>query len=344
MLVVAFAGPGSRPDWPLWVEPLDDVAWPHRDCASASRPRRACSSRDPHLRHCDEIVIHAMPARRQSWDLLSWFERLTSLLRDRLAGCHPGRIDTSPGWPFVNSIPWPARCILTRVRRHITAVGRLIRTSSGRQSRNSTYYALGGTPLTSAPAQAKRPARYSRQADRTRRWRDHGWNRLGSDGVEEVMAVNHGCPFLGSLAVVLAVVGCGDGSGSSPAASSVGAPVLEEAVNLPTNDWAGGVSEEALVGGTLAVDSDGCVFQGGRAGRRVYATWPAGFSASIGSDGVRLFDTDGVEVATEGETVEMSGGYHEPPESHRCLPAGGAEIAVVQSQATVTARGTETTA
>ena len=40
-------------DLALWIEPLEGEAWPHRE-----------------LRLGEEMVIHAMPARRQYWDLL----------------------------------------------------------------------------------------------------------------------------------------------------------------------------------------------------------------------------------------------------------------------------------
>ena len=58
-------------DWPLWVEPLDEEAWPHRELRLGF---------DTHARLLEavvlisesgeELVIHAMPARRQYWDLL----------------------------------------------------------------------------------------------------------------------------------------------------------------------------------------------------------------------------------------------------------------------------------
>ncbi|WP_338750229.1 toxin [Janibacter alittae] len=58
-------------DWPLWVEPIDDEDWPHREL-------RLGFDTQAHLLEIvvlnfesgDEMVIHAMPARKQYWDLL----------------------------------------------------------------------------------------------------------------------------------------------------------------------------------------------------------------------------------------------------------------------------------
>ncbi len=58
-------------DWPLWIEPLEEDDWPHRELRLGF---------DTHARLLetvvlisqdgDEMVIHAMPARRQYWELL----------------------------------------------------------------------------------------------------------------------------------------------------------------------------------------------------------------------------------------------------------------------------------
>lgn len=57
--------------WPQWIEPLADDDWPHRELRLGF---------DAHARLLEtvvlvfesgnELVIHAMPARRQFWDLL----------------------------------------------------------------------------------------------------------------------------------------------------------------------------------------------------------------------------------------------------------------------------------
>jgi hypothetical protein len=129
--------------------------------------------------------------------------------------------------------------------------------------------------------------------------------------------------LLVSLALVVLAVGCGDRPASDPSTSSVGTTASEQSVDLPTNGWSGGSANEALISGTLSVDGDDCVLLAGREGRRLYTTWPAGFSASRGAEGVRLFDADGSEVAVEGDTVEMSGGYGEVSEPHPCFPRVG---------------------
>jgi hypothetical protein len=58
-------------DWPQWIEPLEDDDWPHRELRLGF---------DTHARLLEtvvlifdsgeELVIHAMPARKQYWDLL----------------------------------------------------------------------------------------------------------------------------------------------------------------------------------------------------------------------------------------------------------------------------------
>jgi len=58
-------------DWPLWVEPLDEEEWPHREL-------RPGFDTQPRLLEMvvltfesgDEMVIHAMLARKQYWQLL----------------------------------------------------------------------------------------------------------------------------------------------------------------------------------------------------------------------------------------------------------------------------------
>ena len=59
-------------DWPLWVEPLDEEEWPHREL----RPGFDTQARLLEMvvltfESGDEMVIHAMPARKQYWELLA---------------------------------------------------------------------------------------------------------------------------------------------------------------------------------------------------------------------------------------------------------------------------------
>ena len=58
-------------EWPPWVEPLDDDDWPHRelrlgfDTAGRLLETVVLTSESG-----NELVIPAMPARKQYWDLL----------------------------------------------------------------------------------------------------------------------------------------------------------------------------------------------------------------------------------------------------------------------------------
>ena len=55
-----------------WVEPLDDVDWPHRELRLGfDTQARLLETVVLISASGDEMVIHAMPARRQYWDLLS---------------------------------------------------------------------------------------------------------------------------------------------------------------------------------------------------------------------------------------------------------------------------------
>ena len=58
-------------DWPHWIEPLEEDDWPHRELRLGF-DARACLLETVVLvfESGEEIVIHAMPARRQFWDLL----------------------------------------------------------------------------------------------------------------------------------------------------------------------------------------------------------------------------------------------------------------------------------
>lgn len=59
-------------DWPLWVEPLDEDDLPHRELRLGfDTQARLLETVVLIFASGDEMVIHAMPARRQYWDLLS---------------------------------------------------------------------------------------------------------------------------------------------------------------------------------------------------------------------------------------------------------------------------------
>jgi hypothetical protein len=59
-------------DWPLWVEPLDEEDLPHRELRLGfDTQARLLETVVLIFASGDEMVIHAMPARRQYWDLLS---------------------------------------------------------------------------------------------------------------------------------------------------------------------------------------------------------------------------------------------------------------------------------
>lgn len=57
--------------WAQWIEPLADDDWPHRELrlgfdTHARLPERVVLV----FESGDELVIHAMPARKQYWTLL----------------------------------------------------------------------------------------------------------------------------------------------------------------------------------------------------------------------------------------------------------------------------------
>ncbi len=60
-------------DWPQWIEPLDDEDdWPHRQLRLGfDTHTRLLETVVLVFESGEEIVIHAMPARKQFWDLLS---------------------------------------------------------------------------------------------------------------------------------------------------------------------------------------------------------------------------------------------------------------------------------
>ena len=58
-------------DWLLWVEPIDDEDWPHRELRLGfDTQARLLEIVVLNFESGDEMVIHAMPARKQYWDLL----------------------------------------------------------------------------------------------------------------------------------------------------------------------------------------------------------------------------------------------------------------------------------
>lgn len=59
-------------DWPLWIEPLDEEEnWLHRELRLGfDTEARLLETVVLIFESGDEMVIHAMPARKQYWDLL----------------------------------------------------------------------------------------------------------------------------------------------------------------------------------------------------------------------------------------------------------------------------------
>ena len=59
-------------EWPQWIEPLDDVDdWPHRELRLGFDTRgRLLEIVVLVFESGNELVIHAMPARTQFWELL----------------------------------------------------------------------------------------------------------------------------------------------------------------------------------------------------------------------------------------------------------------------------------
>lgn len=58
--------------WSHWVEPIEDDDWPHRELRLGFDTRaRLLETVVLVFESGNELVIHAMPARRQFWDLLT---------------------------------------------------------------------------------------------------------------------------------------------------------------------------------------------------------------------------------------------------------------------------------
>jgi hypothetical protein len=55
----------------LWIEPLEEEEWPHRELRLGfDTQARLLETVVLIFKSGQEMVIHAMPARQQSWDLL----------------------------------------------------------------------------------------------------------------------------------------------------------------------------------------------------------------------------------------------------------------------------------
>ncbi|NJC23693.1 hypothetical protein BJ994_002769 [Arthrobacter pigmenti] len=58
-------------DWSQWIEPLEEDDWPHRELRLGFDTRtRLLETVVLVFESGEEMVIHAMPARRQYWNLL----------------------------------------------------------------------------------------------------------------------------------------------------------------------------------------------------------------------------------------------------------------------------------
>jgi len=108
-------------------------------------------------------------------------------------------------------------------------------------------------------------------------------------------------------------------------------------IPLPTSDWRpGDRSMQALGGGEIAIDPQGCVYLAS-GGAKTYAVWPDGYSTELVDGTVVIVDDQGREVAREGQQIRAGGGYSEPGEyaAEPCLPSGAAEVFYVQSEITL---------
>lgn len=58
-------------DWSHWIEPLEDDDWPHRELRLGfDTQARLLETVVLIFESGEELVIHAMPARKQFWELL----------------------------------------------------------------------------------------------------------------------------------------------------------------------------------------------------------------------------------------------------------------------------------
>lgn len=85
-------------------------------------------------------------------------------------------------------------------------------------------------------------------------------------------------------------------------------------ITLNTSSWDGGYGMEAVVGGIVRVDADGCVYLDGfRPGVVSNVVWPAGYTATRRADGtVTISNPGGVVVAATGHRLRASGGERQP--------------------------------
>jgi len=57
--------------WSHWIEPLEDDDWPHRELRLGfDTQARLLETVVLIFESSEELVIHAMPARKQFWELL----------------------------------------------------------------------------------------------------------------------------------------------------------------------------------------------------------------------------------------------------------------------------------
>lgn len=58
-------------DWPQWIEPLGEDDWPHREFRLGfDTHARLLETVVLIFESGEQLVIHAMPARKQFWELL----------------------------------------------------------------------------------------------------------------------------------------------------------------------------------------------------------------------------------------------------------------------------------
>jgi hypothetical protein len=106
------------------------------------------------------------------------------------------------------------------------------------------------------------------------------------------------------------------------------APVL-----LPTNGWRpGDGADQALGGGRIALDRDGCVYLADGE-LKTYALWPAGYETRLDDGVITIVDANGDEVAREGQEIRAGGGYGGSGRfaDQPCLPETG-EVFSIQDQ------------
>ncbi len=112
--------------------------------------------------------------------------------------------------------------------------------------------------------------------------------------------------------------------GDSNSESDIRTTTDAEPLQLMTQDpGAPQAHDGARLWGSLVVTADGCLAldegSGLSAGQVVAVTWPHGWSASHGEDGLAVLrDSDGDVVAVEGDTIGLGGGSDADPPDHMC--------------------------